>query len=78
MNGGAWWDRVHKVVKSWTQLIDLTFTLHSALKGFPGGSDSEESACKAGDLGLIPGWRRSSEDGNDNPLQYSCLENSMN
>ena len=45
--------------------------------GFPGGSDSKESACNAGDLGLIPGLGRSPEEGNDNPLQYSCLENSM-
>ena len=42
---------------------------------FPSGSDSKESACKTGDLGLIPGLGRSGE-GNSNPLQYSCLENS--
>ena len=35
------------------------------------------SACNAGDLGLIPLWGRSSGEGNGNPLQYSCLENSM-
>ena len=35
------------------------------------------SACNAGDLGSIPGWGRSSGEGNGNPLQYSCLENSM-
>ena len=46
-------------------------------KGFPGGSDSKESACNAGDLGLIPKWGRSPGEGNGNPLQYSCLENSM-
>ena len=34
-----------------------------------------ESACHAGDLGLIPGLGRFSEGGHDNPLQYSCLEN---
>ena len=44
---------------------------------FPGGSDSKESACIAGDLGLIPGSGRSPEEGNGNPLQYSCLENPM-
>ena len=44
---------------------------------FPGGSDSQESACNAGDLGLIPGSERSPGEGNDNPLQYSCLETSM-
>ena len=42
--------------------------------GFPGGSDGKESACNAGDLGLIPGLRRSPEGGHGNPLQYSCLE----
>ena len=31
----------------------------------------------AGDKGSTPGWGRSSADGNDNPLQYSCLENTM-
>ena len=51
------------------------FLIHD--KGFPGGSDSKESACNAGDLGLIPGLERSPGEGNDDPLQYSCLENSM-
>ena len=44
-------------------------------RGFPGGSDGKESACNAGDPGSIPGLRRSSGEGNGNPLQYSCLEN---
>ena len=44
---------------------------------FPGGSDGKESACNAGDLGLIPGSGRSPGEGNGNPLHYSCLENSM-
>ena len=42
--------------------------------GFPGGSDDKESACNAGDLGLIPGLVRSPGGGNGNPLQYPCLE----
>ena len=46
-------------------------------KSFPGGSDGKESACNAEDLGLIPGLGRSPGEGNGNPLQYSCLENSM-
>ena len=45
--------------------------------GFPGGSDGKASACNAGDLGLIPGLGRSPQEGNGNPIQYSCLENSM-
>ena len=48
------------------------------LKGFPGGSDGKESACSAGDEGSIPGSGRSPGEGNDNPLQYSCLGNPMN
>ena len=44
---------------------------------FPGDSDSKASAHNAGDLGLIPGLGRSPGEGNGNPLQYSCLENSM-
>ena len=43
--------------------------------GFPGGSDGKESACNAGDMGLIPGLGRSPGRGHGNPLQYSCLEN---
>ena len=46
-------------------------------RGLPGGSEGKESACSAGDLGSIPGRGRSPEEGNGNPLQYSCLENSM-
>ena len=45
--------------------------------GFLGGQDSKESAYNAGDLGSIPGLGRSPGEGHDNPLQYSCLENSM-
>ena len=44
--------------------------------GFLGGSDGKESACSVGDVGLIPGLERSPGEGNGNPLQYSCLENS--
>ena len=44
---------------------------------FPGGSDGKESTCSVGDLGLIPRLGRSPGQGNGNPLQYSCLENSM-
>ena len=40
-----------------------------------GGSDDKASACNVGDLGSTPGSRRSSGEGNGNPLQYSCLEN---
>ena len=45
--------------------------------GFPGGSNDTESAHSAGDLGLIPGSRRSSGEGNGYQLQHSYLENPM-
>ena len=71
MDRGAWWATVLWVANSQTGLTN-TFTL-----GFPVGSDGKESACNAGDLGSIPESRRSPGVGNSNPLQYSCLENSM-
>ena len=46
--------------------------------GLPWWLSGKESACNAGDLGLIPGLRRSPGEGHGNPLQYSCLENPMN
>ena len=44
---------------------------------FPDGSDDKASAHNAGDLGSIFGSGRSPEEGNGNPLQCACLENSM-
>ena len=41
---------------------------------FPGSSDSKESTCNAGYLGLITGLGRSPGRGDGNPLKYSCLE----
>ena len=46
--------------------------------GFPGGSDGKESAHNVEDPGLMPGSGRSLGEVNGNPLQYSCLEYSMN
>ena len=57
-------------------MLDLVSVYHPL--GFPGGLDSEASACNAGDLDLIPGLGRSPGEGNSYPLQYSGLENSMN
>ena len=45
--------------------------------GFPGGSDSKESACNTGDAGSIPGLERPPGEGKGYPLQSSCLENPM-
>ena len=46
-------------------------------QSFPGGSEMKESACNVGDPGLITGSGKSPGEGNGYPLQYSCLENSM-
>ena len=56
-----------RVTKSWTGLSDFTFTFQ----------DDKESACSVRGLGLITGSGRSPGEGNGYPLQYSCLENSM-
>ena len=47
------------------------------IKGIPGVSDGKESACKAGHSGSNHGMGRYPGEGNGNPLQYPCLENSM-
>ena len=44
---------------------------------FFGSSEGKKSTCNAGDLSLISGLGRSLGEWNGNPLQYSCLENSM-
>ena len=57
---------------------EIKATMHFVQKdatGFPGGSDGEETACNAGNLGSIPGSGRYPGEGHGNPLQYSCLEN---
>ena len=46
-----------------------------AVRNFPGGLDSKESACNAGDVGSVPGSERSPGEGNGNPSQSSCLGN---
>ena len=45
--------------------------------GFPDTSDGKESACNVGDPSSNPGWGRSPGEGQGNPLEYSCLDNSM-
>ena len=52
----------------------------SLLPEFPNGSDGKEFTCHAGDtgdVGSIPELGRCPGEGNGNPLQYSCLDNSM-
>ena len=50
-------------------------TLKVISMDFPGGSESKESTCNAGDPGLVPGSGRSPGEGNGYPLQFSWLEN---
>ena len=59
-------------------VIFLSCSVLLNLKGFPGGSVVKNLLANSGDVGLIPGLRRSPGEGNGNPLQYSCLENLMN
>ena len=65
---------INNMIRSLIQIKDY---LQDASAQFPGASGSKASACNAGDLGLIPRLGRSPGKGNGNPLQYSCLENSM-
>ena len=69
---------ISKVFVEFIIILLLVFFWHVESYGCPGGSDSVESACNAGDRGSIPGLGRSPGEGNGNPLQYSCLENPMN
>ena len=55
----------------------ITFISSGISMGFFYGSAGKESACNVGDLGSIPGLRRSPGEGRGYPLQYSGLENSM-
>ena len=66
---------IKSIVCPWNSHNNEGFKWHT--EGFPGGSVGKESARNVGDLGLIPGLGRSPGERNDNPLQYSCLENSM-
>ena len=56
---------------------DLTVILCVELKVSQASLVAQMVTCNAGDLGLIPGSGRSPGEGNGNPLQYSCLDNSM-
>ena len=58
-------------------VFTITVSAHFFYSGFPGGSDSKESACNAGDLDSIPESGRSLGEGHGYPLQYSFLENPM-
>ena len=57
--------------------MESVFATLCSVMGFPGGSDGEVSACNVRDPGLKPGSGRFLGEANGKPLQYSCLENSM-
>ena len=59
-----------------SKIQDLCLYLSEHL-GSPGGSDDKEFACNSRDLGSVPESGRSPGEGKGNPLQYSCLENSI-
>ena len=79
------WDLDHLDTLPCTKLFSANFYCKKSNRKFlrlcrpclPGGSDSIESTCNAGDLGLIPRLGRFPGGGCGNPLQYSCLENPM-
>ena len=65
---------LHHITNSpWLSILYMAV----CMLGFPGGSAGKESACSAGDLGLIPGLGRAPGEGKGYPLQYSGLENPM-
>ena len=55
--------------------IHVLMSTYTCIRGFPGSSVGEESACSAGDPASVPGWGRPPGEGNGNPLQYSHPEN---
>ena len=61
----------------WEDALEEEVVTQSSILGFPGDSDDKASACNKGDLSSSPGLERSPGEGNGNPLQCSCLENSM-
>ena len=70
----------HRVGHDWSDLAaaaaaSTVYVVVYVFPGFPCGSVGKESACSAGDLGLIPELRRSPGKGKGYPLQYSVLEN---
>ena len=69
---------VHISLTAFSSLGTACLVEPAHLEGFPSGLDTKEFfACSVGDPALIPGLGRSHGEGNGNPLQYSCLENSM-
>ena len=76
-DGGAWWTAVYGVTQSRTWLKRLSSSSKWCYWGFPGGSVVKNPPANAGVKALIAGLGRSPGEGNSNPLEYSCLENSV-
>ena len=68
-DGGAWWAAIYGIAQSWTRLMVLSSS--------SSGSVVKNPPAIAGDEGSISGLKRSPGEGNDNPLQCSCLGNPM-
>ena len=81
MSGLFHWHNLSKVYLCYGRCQNVPLFLMSfhlcIYIGIPPGSDGKVSACNTRDPGSIPGSGRSPGEGNGNPLQYSCLENSM-
>ena len=69
--------RIKIARKNINNLRHADYTIPMAERGFLGDSDGKASACNARDQSSIPRLGRSPGEGNDNPLQYPCLENPM-
>ena len=70
--GHDWATFTFIIHSNWINLLNMKLNM-----GFSGSWDGRESNCNVGDLALIPGLGRSPGEVNSYPLQYSCLENSM-
>ena len=68
---------IFAIFKFYSVLPEIILSSPLVVIDFPGGLDGKASVCNVGDPGLIPGSGRSPGEGNGTPLQYSCLENSM-
>ena len=80
MDREAWRAAMHGVTKSWIRLSNWTELNLTDQKDFPSVAVVKNPPANAGDardIGLIPGSGRAFGEGNGNPLQYSCLENSL-
>ena len=78
--GCLWLEGLHLTdlhMSPWSKSMNTPSEAAPAFTGLPCDSHGKESACNAEDLGLIPRSGRSPEEENGYPLQYSCLENSM-